>query len=221
MPFIYIVAESEGDALFYLTCAERVHGTAFEYKFIDSRLGTGIAKARKMMRHMFAAIRNSGGGGPGIFWIAALDNDRAPQHPDGARPFGTLSASDQRKTNRHAELLAEASSHNVSRPGAIAVPVEMIESWVLQALSPGARLDLPAFAEQEAALAIHYYRLNHRSSPPPQLKDLADAAMRKRGCSDWYEFLIEVASQLDAETLAQQSRSFALFLDDLKRWKLT
>jgi len=221
MPFIYIVAESEGDALFYLTCAERIHGTAFDFKFCESRRGSGIAQARRMLRYMLADVRNSHGGGPGIFWIAAIDNDRAPQHPNGARPLGTLTSADQRKTNRYTELLAEASSQHVTDTGAIAVPVEMIESWVLQALSPGALLDLPAFSEQEASLAITYYRVNHHSSPPPQLKDLAHAAMRQRGCQNWYEFLIEVAGQLDATGLAQQSRSFALFRDDLLRWSLT
>ena len=174
-----------------------------------------------MLRYMLADVRNSHGGGPGIFWIAAIDNDRAPQHPDGARPPGTLSHADQRKTNRHAELLAEASSHNVTSTGAIAVPVEMIESWVLQALSAGELLELPAFSEKEAALAITYYQTNQRSTPPPQLKDLALSAMKQRGCEDWYAFLIEVAGQLDAAKLASQSRSFALFCEDLLRWPLT
>jgi hypothetical protein len=128
MPFIYIVAESEGDALFYLTCAERIHGTAFDFKFCESRRGSGIAQARRMLRYMLADVRNSHGGGPGIFWIAAIDNDRAPQHPNGARPLGTLTSADQRKTNRYTELLAEASSQHVTDTDAIAVPVEMIES---------------------------------------------------------------------------------------------
>lgn len=221
MPFIYIVAESEGDALFYITCAERICGTRFDDMIRVSRRGTGFAQARRMLRYMLADVRNSHGGGPGIFWIAALDNDRAPQHPDNARPLGVLSNADQRKTNRHAELLAEASSHSVTSTGAIAVPVEMIESWVLQALSPDALLKLPAFSEQDAALAISYYQTNHGSAPPPQLKDLAHAAMKEHGCEDWYEFLIEVADKLDAAKLAEQSRSFALFREDLLRWQLT
>uniref|UniRef100_UPI003782D75C hypothetical protein n=1 Tax=Prosthecobacter sp. TaxID=1965333 RepID=UPI003782D75C len=215
------MAESEGDALFYIACAERIHGTAFESKFYESRRGTGIAQARRMLRYMLADVRHSSGGGPGIFWIAALDNDRSPQHPDGARPPGILSAFDQRKANRYAELQAEVSNHGVSCPGAIAVPVEMIESWILQALSPSAMLNLPAFAEQTAALAIDYYRINLNSPPPPQLKDLAYAAMRQHHCQEWYEFLIEVAGTLDANTLAQQSRSFALFRDALLQWQIT
>jgi hypothetical protein len=221
MPFIYIVAESEGDVLFYITCAERICGTALDYDYRISRRGSGIAQTRRMLRYMLADARNAHGGGPGVFWIAAMDNDRAPQHPDGARPPGTLSKADQRKTNRFEELLAEASSQGVSSIGAIAVPVEMIESWVLQALSPDALLKLPAFSEQDAALAIAYYQTNHGSAPPPQLKDLAHAAMKEHGCEDWYEFLIEVADKLDAAKLAEQSRSFKLFRDDLLRWPLT
>jgi hypothetical protein len=53
------------------------------------------------------------------------------------------------------------------------------------------------------------------------LKDLAHAAMRQSGCQEWYEFLIEVAGQLDPAKLAQQSRSFALFREDLLRWHIT
>lgn len=221
MPFIYIVAESEADALFYIACAERIHGAAFDFKFYRTSRGTGIAQARRMLRYMLADVRNSSGGGPGIFWIAALDNDRAPQHPDGIRPPGTLSAFDQRKASRHAELHAEASAQRVSAPGAIAVPVEMIESWVLQALSADAVLDLPAFDEQASALAITYYQVNHRRPPPPQLKDLACAAMRQHGYQDWKEFLIHVAGRLDADLLAQQSRSFAQFHEAVKSWQVT
>jgi len=221
MPFIYIVAESEADALFYIACAERIHGTAFDFKFYDTRRGTGIARARRMLRYMFAAVEQASGGGPGIFWIAALDNDRAPQHPDGARPPGTLSAFDRCKASRHAELQAEASKHVVSAPGAIAVPVEMIESWVLQSLSTGVVLDLPAFAEQTAPLAIIYYQVNHRATPPPQLKDLARAAMQQHGHQDWTEFLIHLAGSLDANLLAHQSRSFAQFHQALASWQLT
>ncbi len=220
MSFIHIVAESQGDALFYITCAERICGTAFEYEFYDSHSASGIAMARSMLRHMLAGIRNSNAG-PGIFWIAALDNDRAPQHPDGARPLGRLSNFDQRKPSRYEEIQAEITAHGVPCQGAIAVPVEMLESWVLQALSPDTLLDLPIFDKQGKALAIEYYRLNHRSRPPPQLKDLAHAAMKVSGCAHRYEFLIEVAGQLDADKLAQQSRSFAQFREDLLRWHLT
>lgn len=221
MPFIYIVAESEADALFYIACAERIHATAFDFKFYETRRGSGIAQARRMLRYMLADVRNSSGGGPGIFWIAALDNDRAPQHPDGARPPGTLAAFDQRKASRHAELHAEATAQRVSIPGAIAVPVEMIESWVLQALSADEALELPAFADQDSALAITYYQVNHRRRPPPQLKDLAHAAMQQHGYQDWTEFLIHIAGRLDADLLARQSRSFAQFRQALASWQLT
>jgi hypothetical protein len=45
--------------------------------------------------------------------------------------------------------------------------------------------------------------------------------MRQHHCQEWYEFLIEVAGTLDANTLAQQSRSFALFRDALLQWQIT
>ncbi len=220
MACIYIVAESESDTLFYVACAERIKGTAFDFEHYTSRRGTGIHQARRMLHYMLADVRNASAGGPGIFWIAALDNDRAPQHPDGARPPGKLSGIDQRKTNRHLELQAEVTKQNISCPGAIAVPVEMIESWVLQALSPNKALELPPFAEQTGALAITYYKQNRNATPPPQLKDLAKEAMKQSGCANWAEFLIEVASTLDADALAAQSRSFAMFRDALAAWQV-
>ena len=218
MPFVYIVAESETDMLFYIASAENITGSTLDYEPIISRKRSGINAARRMLRHMLTAARNAAGGGEGVFWIAAMDNDRAPQHPDGERPPGNLSKSDRSKANRYDELhnAAYGSGEEII-PGAIAVPVEMLESWVLQALSPDETLDLPYFAEQDSSSARAYYG----SEPPPQLKDLARDALKDHGADSWHDFLIDVAAELDSDILAGHSRSFALFRDAIADWDVS
>ncbi|MFT5471066.1 MAG: hypothetical protein ACI8UO_006199 [Verrucomicrobiales bacterium] len=215
MPFVYIVAEDKADMRFYVACTEKITGSPLEYEHIVSRKGSGIGMARKMARHMLRMARAAADGGD-VFWIAALDNDRAPQHPDGAQPTaGKLPKKDRSKANRYDELLEEAG--DAISFGAIAVPVEMIESWVLQALSSDETLKLPIFAKQNSPSAREF----HGGNPPPQLKDRAKEAMRNHDAESWPDFLLDVAAKLDPDALSGHSRSFRLFRDAVAAWEIS
>ena len=75
------------------------------------------------------------------------------------------------------------------------------------------RAELPLFAEAGQHIAREYYG----GSPPPQLKDLRDAEAKAQGLS-LDEFFWQAAER-DLDAAAAVSRSFEMFLTDLRAWR--
>jgi hypothetical protein len=102
--------------------------------------------------------------------------------------------------------------------GAIAVPVQMLETWLLLSLDPEATQgSLPLFSAAKNASAKHFYA----GSPPPRLKDLLEIWRSRSSHRDLGSFILEIASSLNGEDLARKSASFALFQQDLHSWRGT
>lgn len=150
--------------------------------------------------------------------IIAVDNDRAPGHPGAKPPARTLPPQDQKKAARYSALKqlleTQLGSDRKTWPMdiALAVPVEMIESWVLILLDPS-RGELPIFAEADQASAITYYN----GHPPKQLKDLCQEEAEAANVSR--DQLFDRAAERDLTAAEAASASLKMFVDDLRAWR--
>ncbi len=218
MAFLYILSEGERDELFYELIAERVTGQRFE-RPSDFRLRhganwkTALAGGRLLLSRVGHWEESQD-----VAVILAVDNDRAPGHP-GALPHPRpLVGQDLKKPPRHPavmQMVTDALGTDRSTwpvDVAVAMPVEMIESWVLLLCDPN-RPTLPLFAEAIQPSARAYYG----AAPPPQLKDLCktEAAATQKPLD---EFFWHAADQ-DIEAAAAVSPSFRMFLEELRQWR--
>ena len=150
--------------------------------------------------------------------ILAIDNDRAPGHPGSLPHARPLVGQDLKKAPRHPAVMKMVTDAlGTDRDAwpvkvAMAMPVEMIESWVLLLCDPH-RPALPLFAEAGQASARAYYG----AAPPPQLKDLCKAEAAALGVSlDVYFWR---AAEQDIEAVTPTSPSFRMFVEELAQWR--
>lgn len=212
-PALYILCEGERDELFYERLCERLSGFTFsrpeEFRLRNgSNWKTAIAGARLLLER-FSRWKTP----QQIALLIAIDNDRAPGHPGGRtypRPFP---AHHRQKEPRYAKLQTLVNGKLGSDPATrnvqavIAMPVEMVESWLLLLLEPSRTEEsLPPFAEADSAIAREYYG----KEPPAQLKNLREAVRQQRGVDDDALFF-DAADTGDLQRLAAASRSFAVF----------
>jgi hypothetical protein len=95
---------------------------------------------------------------------------------------------------------------------ALAVPIEMIESWLLVLHNPTSR-GLPIFSTANRRLPREY----HGENPPPQLKDLRNDDAKAKGLTlDDYFWS---AAECDVAAAAAASPSLQLFVEELQSWR--
>ena len=216
--YLCILCEGETDEMFYERLTERVTAWNFE-KPMDFRLRRGanfktaLAKARLLLNRLRHWKDQQD-----VCVVIAVDNDRAPGNP-GARDLArVLPPFDRKKEARYPALVKMVEERlGVDRAGwpvqvALAMPVEMIESWLLVLIDPE-RGELPLFSRADDQIA----RVYHGKNPPLQLKDLRDAEAKKRGVRV-EELFFEVADIGDLERLAAREGSFAMFKAELEKW---
>jgi hypothetical protein len=223
MSVLYLLTESDCDDLFYEGCAERITGRTFSSHPFRLRKGSGLVAVRASFRLMLRALTRFQA--DEIHFIVAQDNDRAPHMAREAivgNDRQRLAGEDQRKSNRHDELVKVAKEHlghdsaSWKVRAALAVPVDMVESWLLLIRNGGDAGDLPRFSRKASSLAVRYH---HPAAPPEQLKDLAEAQMVADGFSTMDEWALHlVTERLDAADLATRSESFALFKAWFDSW---
>jgi hypothetical protein len=214
---LYILCEGELDEMFYERIAERVTGRSFvsdqEFRLRQgANWKSAMAMARLLIhQHKHWTEKQD------IAVIIAVDNDRAPGHPGGKSYSRPLPKADLVKEPRYPKLVSmlegALGSDRSTWPVhvALAVPVEMIESWVLTLLHPDID-ELPPFPEASRQMARLYYG----TKPPPQLKDLRNSEAKARGLS--LDELFWLAADQDLEAAEKSSASLALFLADLRSW---
>jgi len=215
---LYILCEGELDEMFYERLAERVTGQIFQSdQEFRVRRGSNWKTALAAAKLLINRVRHWQSK-QDIAVIIAVDNDRAPGHPGGNTYPRPLPKPDLKKQPRYPQLVSMLENtlgqDRLQWPigVALAVPVEMIESWVLTLLNPGLD-ELPLYSEASSPLAKLYYGM----TPPPQLKDLRDAEAKSRGMS--LDELFWEAAEADLAPAAAVSHSLSLFLADLKGWK--
>ncbi|MCF7785221.1 MAG: hypothetical protein K9N47_03810 [Prosthecobacter sp.] len=214
---LYILSEGELDEMFYECLAERVTGQTFlrdeEFRLRPGEnWKTAMAKARLLVSR-FKHWKEK----QNVAVIIAVDNDRAPNHPGGKQYPRALHRFDQNKAPRYAALqnmLTEDMGEDVSAwpvNVALAVPVEMIESWVLLLLNPQ-REELPPFSEASQLAHLYYGK-----TPPPQLKDLRDEEAKQRGVDHLHLFW--TAAEQPLEPAMEASPSLRMFVEQLQNWR--
>ena len=221
---LYLLTEDDNDDLFFELCAERISGKSFcpvEPRRI--RKNGGINEVRKKLPAFLNDIKKSAG--MDAYFIIALDNDRAPEHLFDEdqklihNQISGLSKRDASKQCRVCEIetrIQELWGYDLSKwpaKGAIAVPVQMLESWILIALDPSCAEDLPIFAEKSQSSAKNFYN----GSPPDQLKDLCDQYRYQKNMTKG-EFVLDVAENMDLDKVDQASSSFSQFRNQVITW---
>ncbi len=223
--YLYLLSEDDNDDLFYQGCLQKITGQPFEIIPLRIRKGGGIGAVRKSLPILLQQIQYSGVQEQSRF-VVALDNDRSPIHPDHLRPadFSQLPKADQKKACRHCELeqvaMAKLGAARKQWPiqGAIAVPVQMLEAWLLLITAPETysnETGLPLFSEKSSSSAKHYHS---SQKPPEQLKDLKRKEKKRLGIGSDRDFCQYCVDQLDPESLATLSPSFQMFMDEIKSW---
>ena len=211
-PALHLLAESDRDAFFYERLCERLSDLSFATFEIRPRLGSNWASVLVQARLLLERFRPISPPQQ-IVVLIAVDNDRAAGHPGGRIYPRPLPGADRRKEPRYQKLEQMVNENLGPDPGSrnvqaiLAVPVEMVESWILLSLNPSLQDDdLPLFSEADSAMAREYFGRD----VPPQLKDLrkAEEAARKLGQTDLFWL---AADKADLDQLKTRSPSFALF----------
>ena len=228
MSVLYLVSESDNDAVFYALCAEKLTGNLFEAVPLKNRKGDGVAAVKSQLRYALIGARAAACGSQPVAFIAAMDNDRAPHGENSSPPPGgagldraKLTEKERARENRLAWMTATVEGVLGQNRNAwplqvaIAVPVEMIESWIVRARREQPPQPMPHFSKADSDRARSYHA---PSAPPPQWKDLA---AEEQGDMDKRDFYARVVKELDADALAGRSLSFRMFKEWLDRWPRT
>ncbi len=217
--FLYILCEGERDEVFYEGLAERITGLSFT-KPADFRLRRGSNWKTAIAAAILLLNRFRNWNDPQeIAVIIAVDNDRAPGHPGSEPSPRPLPSPDQKKAPRHPDLVrkvAEALGQDRGKwpvEVALAVPVEMIESWLIPLLDSKCA-ELPLFSEAAQPLTRLYYG----KRPPSQLKDIRKELGATLGLTA-DELFLKAAAEGDLHALAERSASFRMFREELLSWR--
>jgi hypothetical protein len=202
--------------LFFEACAERISGKSFlQTEPRRLRKNGGIGAVRKAIPSFLNDLRRVES--LDAYFVIALDNDRSPDHEHEHSRLTGLAKSDHRKACRICEIRREiekawgANSAAWPAKGAIAVPLQMLESWILHSIDQRTDDELPIFAKKTQATAKTY----HHGNPPDQLKDLCDAYRGDKGKA---EFVLDIASTMDLNVVASKSPSFNAFKVQVANW---
>lgn len=212
---LYLLGESSVDETFYEAVAEQVTGYSFQRREIRVRPNAGypaVCAATRLFLEKLSQMDPQ----EKIYFILAVDNDRSPHPWSGERPSApTEGESRYDRFEKELDSVLGEDRRLWSVQGALAIPVEMLESWILLATGEETEADLPRFSRARSVIAREFYA---PSPPPPQLKDL----LKKKRYADGYltneEFLLKCGHALNPGQLAAKSPSFAYFYAQVKAW---
>ena len=224
MSLLYLVAESNADEEFYAACAARLTGQQFEKCALRNRKGDGVDAVKRQLKNAVVMAKASAGGPEPVFFLAAIDNDRAP-HPENAGLDRSRLIPEERSRPAREPWMRETVEEVLTKNRdawslhvALAVPVEMIESWIVRARRAAEPQPTPHFSKADSDRARRYYA---PVEPPRQWKALAAEEQRKCEHTDKLAFYEQVVRELDADALAARSLSFRMFKVWLDAWPRT
>lgn len=219
MRTLTVFSESPHDDFVYELLAEKITGQSFA--LCDVPLGfrkhSGVEKVLSFLRMLLRTLPKTGEVSERAL-IIAVDNDRCPGHPGAAPHPKPLPPVERDRPSRweaiQCELRSRWGENRAAWPVdvAVAVPVEMLESWVLLLLDPQ-RGPLPLYPNADDMQARIYH---HPQKPGPQLKDLAEAEARQRELGK--QELLMLAAEGDLAAVEAVSPSFRMFAEDLRGW---
>jgi hypothetical protein len=213
MALVYILSEDDFDDQVYVYVLEALLGARVDPIPVRLRRGGGIGEVRKKLPLLLGMIRRTGPVDD-TYFVVAIDNDRHPQHS------AHVPTEPHARGCRHCDLMDAvhaATPDGWPIPGAIAVPVQMIEAWLLLMYDPKRyerEATLPQCGWQHQPIAQRVYG----AAPPPQLKDLAEKEQREADIATKADFALTCVLRLDPADLAQRAPSFAHFQLQVSRW---
>lgn len=220
MSTLTVFSESPHDDFVYESLAERITGQSFE--LCDVPLGyrkhSGVDKVLGLLRMLLKTLPKTGETSDRAL-IIAVDNDRCPGHPGASPHPRPLPPVEQNRASRwdaiQSALFDRWGENRAAWPVdvAIAIPVEMLESWVLLLLDP-TRAPLPIYPNASDMQARIYHA---PEKPGPQLKDLAQDEAHKRELGK--QELLMLATDGDLEAVEKVSPSFRMFAEELRGWR--
>lgn len=224
MKSLYLLTESDFDSLIYEALVTRLTNDGYVPVCRRMRKGSGVGAVRASLAVALKEVSRMAQGS-GVCFLVAMDNDRAPIESGDAltsQARNRLSHFDQRKSDRLAMLTEaikqqlESGASDPLTPIAVAVPVEMIETWLLLIARGGLAEECPRFSRQDSTLAKQFH---HPSAPPAQLKDRCETAQVEDGFQYHDEWALHlIFERLSPEDLARRAHSFALLAQSLSSW---
>ena len=223
MSLLYVVSESENDGRFYAQCTKKLTGDAPDLVVLRGRKAEGVESVKRGIKNAIAKARAAARGTERMFFIAAIDNDRAPHEENRELDRSRLSREEYDRPSRMEWMKTTVES--VLGPNrqtwpmsvALAVPVEMIESWIVRGRRNAELQPARYFSWADSQSAREYYA---PAEPPPQWKDLAREEQAASGFANKQDFYVDVILNLDADALAARSPSFRMFKEWLDGWPL-
>jgi hypothetical protein len=212
---VYFLSEDDFDDQVYLYVLEMLLSRRVEALPIRLRRGGGIGEVRKKLPLLLSDIRRTGQV-DGTYFLIGIDNDRALEHP--THQPGAHSGTETCRHCRVMTTIHEGMPDGWPIPGALALPVQMIESWLLlmcDARRYPRESALPPCARRDQSAARRLFG----AKPPDQLKDLVDAEQRSSGAPTKADFALTCIVGLDVNDLAARSPSFDRFRGDVAAWK--
>ncbi len=222
MNVLYVVSESDADAEFYALCVQRLCGEAPRLVLLRNSKNQDVTAVTATLDLGLKQAVKAAGSTRQAGFIGAMDNDRAP-HPENAGGLQRerLTPPEQQREDRRKWMLEVVTDwlgkHRAAwpLPVALAVPVEMLESWLVMIFRPEPLQPARHFSWAESPGARDYY---HPEPPPPQWKDLCLELQAALGKPDRESFFLYAAERLDAVALAERSASFAEFKAMVEAW---
>lgn len=221
MRTLTVFSESPHDDFVYERLAERITGLSFA--LCDVPLGfrkhSGVEKVLSLIRMLLKTLPKTGEASDRAL-ILAVDNDRCPGHPGAAPHSRSLPPVESKRPSRweavQSALIGCWGENRSVWPVdvAVAIPVEMLESWILLLLDPE-RENLPIYPHATDMQARIFH---HPAKPGPQLKDLLETECLARSVGK-QELLLVATEEGDLGRLEATSRSFHLFAEDLREWQ--
>jgi hypothetical protein len=213
MAQVYVLSEDDFDDQVYVYVLEVLLQTRVDVLPLRLRRGGGIGEVRKKLPLLVSAIRRTGPVDD-TYFVVAIDNDRVPQH---AAHVQHVPHESECRHCRIMDAIHEGMPDGWPVPGAVAVPVEMIEAWLLLMYDPvryARESDLPACAGRDQEVA----RQRYGADPPPQLKDLFEKEKQDARSATKADFALACVLRLDPAALAERAPSFAHFRQQVSGW---
>jgi len=210
MPHLFLLTEGDNDAVFYKACLDKLRGET--HVLVSSQRyqrGDNYSAVLQSIRPLLPIIQSSAQGLSDCRFLISVDNDRT-RHPAHAeqRPH-------RRPGARYEEVTALINGYwGTPWPvaGVVAVPVEMLESWLLLIL--GYSEPLPLFKKSSRPEAKRV----HGKNAPSQLGDLCNRERLRLGIASQMAFVCHCVEQMDVDDLAMKSPSFAWFRREVEAW---
>lgn len=220
MPFLYVLTESDYDSSFYHRCIEKITKISFDLTPTITRKTGGFSEV-KMYLKIFLQQMKYTGKMKDAFFLIAVDNDRSPEHPNHEKIEGLSKKESSNKCrfcyvkDKVEEIFGkEKSSWPVK--GAIVIPVQMLESWLILICSSNKNENsLPLFSKKKSIIAKKYYA---KQEVPNQLKELCQIEKFNLSINSKEEFYSYCIENLDLNDLATRSSSFDLFQKQIIEW---